>query len=95
MYSSSQFQKYLVEFFGTLFFLYVIISVGHPIAIGAALTVAIFIGGKISGGYFNPAVTIMMTMAKKMKMVDAFPYIVAQVLGGIAALHTLQLYKIM
>lgn len=42
MYSNSQFQKYLVEFFGTLFFLYIIISVGNPIAIGAALTLSIF-----------------------------------------------------
>jgi len=92
MYSNSQFQKYLVEFFGTLFFLYIIISVGNPIAIGAALTLSIFLGGKISGGNFNPAVTIMMTMAKKMKMVDAFPYIVAQVLGGLVAL---QLYKML
>jgi aquaporin Z len=92
MCSPLQIQKYLVEFFGTLFFLYIILSVGHPIAIGAALTLSIFIGGKISGGNFNPAVTIMMTMAKKMKMVDALPYIVAQVLGGLVAL---QLYKML
>jgi aquaporin Z len=92
MCSPAQIQKYLVEFFGTLFFLYVILSVQHPIAIGAALTLSIFIGGKISGGNFNPAVTIMMTMAKKMKMVDAFPYIIAQILGGVVAL---QLYKMM
>jgi aquaporin Z len=91
MYTTLQLQKYLIEFFGTFFFLYVILSVGHPIAIGAALTIAIFLGGKISGGNFNPAVTIMMTMAKKMKFADSIPYIVAQILGGLVAL---QLYKL-
>jgi len=90
MYTTLQLQKYLIEFFGTFFFLYVILSVGHPIAIGAALTIAIFVGGKISGGNFNPVVTIMMTMAKKMKFSDSIPYIVAQILGGLVAL---QLYK--
>ena len=38
--------KYLVEFLGTLFFLFVIIAIGHPLAIGAALTIAVILGGK-------------------------------------------------
>ena len=59
------FKKLLVEFLGTVFFLYVIIAVGNPLAIGLALAVAIMIGGKISGGHFNPAVSIMMVAAKK------------------------------
>ena len=83
-------QKYLVEFFGTFFFLYVIIAVGHPLAIGAALSLAIFLGGKISGGNFNPAVTIMMAAGKKMPVADAVPYIIAQIAGGLLAL---ELYK--
>jgi len=82
--------KYLIEFFGTFFFLYVIIAIGHPIAIGTALAIAIFVGGKVSGGNFNPAVTIMMTAAKKMPMSDAMPYIIAQIAGGLLAL---ELYK--
>ena len=55
--------KYLVEFLGTLFFLYVIIATGNALAIGAALAIAIMLGGPISGGNFNPAVTIMMAAA--------------------------------
>lgn len=82
--------KYLVEFVGTLFFLYVIIATGNAFAIGAALTIAIMVGGKISGGHFNPAVTIMMTAAKKMSSKDTIPYILAQVAGGLAAF---ELYK--
>jgi len=79
--------KYVVEFLGTLFFLYVILATGNAVAIGAALTVAILLGGKISGGNFNPAVTVMMAAAKKLPMNDVFPYIIAQVMGGLVALE--------
>ncbi len=82
--------KYVVEFLGTLFFLYVIIATGNPLAIGLALSVAAMVGGKISGGNYNPAVTIMMVAAGKQPTSDLLPYIVAQVAGGLAAL---ELYK--
>ena len=79
--------KYVVEFLGTLFFLYVILATGHALAIGLALTVAIMVGGKISGGNFNPAVSVMMAAAGKLSMKDLLPYVVAQVAGGLAALE--------
>ena len=82
--------KYLVEFLGTVFFLYVIIATGNAIAIGAALAVAIMLGGNISGGHFNSAVTVMMAAAGKIPMSDALPYILAQVAGGLVAI---ELYK--
>lgn len=82
--------KIIVEFVGTLFFLYVIVSTGNALAIGAALAIAILVGGPISGGNFNPAVTIMMTVAGKQPMNDLVPYILAQVAGGLAAF---ELYK--
>ena len=82
--------KYLVEFLGTMFFLYVILATGSAIPIGLALTVAIMVGGNISGGNYNPAVSIMMTAAGKLPKRDLVPYIVAQVAGGLAAL---ELYK--
>ncbi|NDH67781.1 MAG: hypothetical protein EBY22_07775, partial [Gammaproteobacteria bacterium] len=66
------------------------LAVGTPLAIGAALAAAIYVGGSISGGNFNPAVTIMMIAAKKQSIDTALPYIVAQVAGGLAALA---LYK--
>jgi glycerol uptake facilitator-like aquaporin len=82
--------KYLVEFLGTLFFLYVIIATGNWLAIGAALAIAVLIGGPISGGSYNPAVTIMMVAAGKFPKSDLVPYILAEVAGGLAAL---ELYK--
>lgn len=82
--------KYLVEFLGTLFFLYVILATGNAVAIGAALAIAIMIGGDMSGGNFNPAVSIMMVAAGKLNSKDLVPYILAQVAGGLAAL---EIYK--
>ena len=79
--------KFVVEFLGTMFFLYVILASGNPLAIGLALAVAIMVGGTISGGNFNPAVSVMMTAAGKLNKADLLPYIVAQVAGGLAALE--------
>lgn len=78
-------QKYVVEFLGTLFFLYVILATSKPIAIALALFVAIYLGGKISGGHFNPAVSVIMAYTRKLPMKDLLPYILAQIAGGLGA----------
>ena len=83
-------QKYVVEFLGTLFFLYVVLVVKKPLAIALALYVAILVGGKASGGHFNPAISIMMASIGKLSMKDLLPYVVAQIAGGLAAIS---LYK--
>ena len=87
-------QKLLVEFLGTLFFLYVILATGEPLAIGLALALAIIIGGKISGGHYNPAVSIMMFMKGKLSLKDLAPYVLAQIGGGIAALELHKQFKL-
>ena len=86
--------KYLVEFLGTMFFLYVILATGSAIPIGLALAVAIMVGGKISGGNYNPAVSIMMVAAGKLPKSDLVPYIVAQVAGGLVALELIKRVKV-
>ncbi len=83
-------KQYVVEYLGTVFFLYVIIATGNPLAIGAALALSIYLGGPISGGNFNPAVTILMVLSKKQPMSALVPYLIAQVAG---ALTVLELYK--
>ncbi len=88
------FNKYLVEFLGTLFFLYVIIATGNALAIGAALALAIYLGGKISGGNFNPAVSVMMVVAGKLPKQDLIGYILAQILGGLAAFELYKRFKL-
>ena len=87
--------KYLVEFLGTLFFLYVILaSDGNPLFVGGALALMVSVFSGISGGHFNPAVTIMMAFYKKSQMEwgNVIPYVAAQIAGGLLAieLYTLQ-----
>ena len=76
--------KYLVEFLGTLFLVFIIFATGNYLAIGAALAVAVMLGGAISGGAFNPAVAIALMYADKIPRSDLIPYIVAQIAGALA-----------
>ena len=59
--------KYLAEFLGTGFFVYVILATGNPIAIGAALALAILLSMNISGGHINPAVSLVMASIGKIE----------------------------
>ncbi len=76
--------KYLVEFLGTMFLVFIIFATGNYLAIGAALAVAVLLGGKISGGAFNPAVAIALMQAGKIARSDLIPYIIAEIAGGLA-----------
>ena len=86
--------KFLVEFLGTFIFLFSIIATGNAVFIGLTLALLILTLGKVSGGNFNPAVTIMMVLGKKQPTSDLAPYIIAQILGGVSALHTYKLLKL-
>ena len=83
-------QKYLVEFLGTIVFIYVILATGNALAIGATLALLILVMGDISGGHVNPAVSIVMASAGKLPTSDLVPYCIAQILGGLVAL---EIYK--
>ena len=85
-------RKYLVEFIGTFFLVLTVCmtvlgGAGSfaPIAIGSILMVMIFAGGHISGGHYNPAVTLGVFMRGKMPAADVLPYMVAQILAGVVA----------
>src|ERR1041384_7100503 len=56
-----------------------------PIAIGATLMVMIYAGGHISGGHYNPAVTMAVLVRRRITLMDAVGYWVAQVVAGLAA----------
>ena len=85
--------KLFAEFLGTYIFLLIIIITGNPLLIGLTLTFVIYILGSISGGNFNPAVTVMLVAAKKQPNSDLVPYIIFQLLGAFAALETYKLLK--
>lgn len=75
--------KYLVEFLGTLFITFVIFATGNPLAIGISLALALQLGGKLAIGAFNPASTIALMYAQKIRQEDLVPYISAQIAGAL------------
>ncbi|MFN8654185.1 MAG: aquaporin [Gemmatimonadales bacterium] len=83
--------KYLTEFIGTFFLVLTIgLSVLNgtpmaPLAIGTSLMIMVYMGGHVSGGHYNPAVTLALTMRGKHPSAELVPYMVAQVLGAIVA----------
>jgi len=84
-------KKLLTEFIGTFFFVFTItLSVTGEaampaLAIGAMLMVMVYMGGHISGAHYNPAISLGMLLRGKLANRDFVPYVVAQVLGSIAA----------
>jgi aquaporin Z len=79
--------KYLVEFLGTMFLMFVIFATGNWGAIGAALAIAVLLGGPISGGAFNPAVAISLYADDKLPKSDLIPYIIVEILGALGAFY--------
>jgi aquaporin Z len=77
---------YAVEFLGTFLFLSVIVATGQPVLIALALLLVILLGGSISGGHFNPAVSVMFWAKGSLTAADLAGYITAQTLGGLGAL---------
>jgi glycerol uptake facilitator-like aquaporin len=77
---------YVVEFLGTFLFLSVIVATAQPVLIAMALLLVILVGGGISGGHFNPAVSLMFWAKGALNGMDLAGYVVAQALGGLGAL---------
>jgi len=85
--------KFLTEFIGTFFLVatigFTVIAPGAgdlaPLAIGASLMVMIFAGGHISGGHYNPAVTLAVFIRGRCTAADIVLYWIAQILGAAAA----------
>ena len=85
--------KYLVELIGTFFLVLTVASTAllnagsplAPIAIGSALMVMIYAGGHISGGHYNPAVSLGALLRGRLGAKDIIPYIVAQLIGAVLA----------
>jgi aquaporin Z len=86
--------KYLIEFLGTMFLMFVIFATGNWAAIGAALAIGVLLGGAVSGGAFNPAVALALYSAGKLPKADLIPYIIVEILGALGALYLYQNYVI-
>lgn len=85
--------RYITEFIGTFFLVFTVGMVSIDpgaggfagLAIGTVLAVMIYAGGHISGGHYNPAVTLAVWLRGKATASGAAAYWVAQVLAGAAA----------
>jgi len=94
-------KKYVAEFIGTSFLVLTIgcTVIGNgagalaPLAIGSALMVMIFAGGHISGGHFNPAVTLGVWLRGKCETKDVVPYMISQVIGAVLAALAVKFLK--
>ena len=84
--------SYIVEFLGTFIFLSVILATGQPILVSLALLLVLLLGASISGGHFNPAVSVMFWANGALSNGKLAGYIMAQVLGGLGALAV---YKVL
>ena len=80
------FLSILTEFIGTFVFLTVILKTNDALAIGLTLAGVIYFGGKVSGGNYNPAVSYMMYLNKKLDLSKFLLYILAQIVGASSAL---------
>lgn len=81
----------VTEAIGTFF---LVLSVGlcvngdaalAPLAVGATLMVMVYAGGRISGGHYNPAVSLGAAIRGALPMGQLVPYWVAQFAGAIVA----------
>lgn len=82
-------KKLVVEFIGTFFLVFTVgcavvsSNANPPLAIGAVLMVMIFAGGYISGGHYNPAVSLAVFLRGRMTGSELAQYWIVQLIGGL------------
>lgn len=86
-------KKYVVEIIGTFFLVFTVASavlmdgegVIAPISIGFALMVMVYAGGHISGGHYNPAVSLAAAIRGALSWKQLIPYWASQAFGAACA----------
>ncbi len=99
-------KKLAAEFFGTFVLVFggcgaAVVSAAYPqlgigfvgvaLAFGLTVLTMVYAVGHISGGHFNPAVSVGLACGKRFPFKELIPYIVVQVLGAILASTVLYL----
>jgi aquaporin Z len=83
--------KYATEAIGTFFLVFTVgaaVATDRqfaPLAIGAVLMVMVYAGGHISGGHYNPAVTLSVLVRRRISASDALMYWIVQLGAGLLA----------
>ena len=99
-------KKYFAEFFGTFWLVFggcgsAVLAAAFPelgigfagvaLAFGLTVLTMAYAVGHISGGHFNPAISVGLFVGGRFAAKDLLPYIVAQVIGAISAAAVLYL----
>lgn len=99
-------KRLFAEFFGTFWLVFggcgsAVLAAAFPqlgigflgvaLAFGLTVVTMAYAVGHISGGHFNPAVTVGLFAGGRFAAKDVIPYVIAQVIGGIAAAAVLYL----
>ena len=93
--------KYIMELIGTFF---LVLTIGltvigggggviPPLAIGSVLMAMVFAGGHISGGHYNPAVTLAVWIRGRCATKDVVPYWAVQIIGAAAAAGVVKMLR--
>ncbi|MBX3092609.1 MAG: aquaporin Z [Cryobacterium sp.] len=88
--------RLIAECFGTFLLVFGVIGtalfassntgyLGIALAVGLTVVAGIYMVGNISGGHFNPAVSVGAATAGRLAWRDLAPYILSQILGGAIA----------
>jgi aquaporin Z len=85
------YHKYLGEFLGSALLTFVAIKTSNALFIAIAYFFALILLGKISKGYFNPAITLALMYNNKLPRSDVLPYIVMQIGGALCVYSVLQM----
>ncbi len=90
-------KSYLTEVIGTFF---LVLTIGltvldgtafAPLAIGSIFMIMVYMGGHISGGHYNPAVSLAVFIRGKLEARELLPYWVSQIVGAFLAAVTVYL----
>lgn len=90
-------KSYLTEVIGTFF---LVLTIGltvldgtafAPLVIGSILMIMVYMGGHISGGHYNPAVSLAVFMRGKLEARELLPYWVSQIVGAFLGAVTVYL----
>lgn len=99
-------KRLFAEFFGTFWLVFggcgsAVLAAAFPqlgigflgvaLAFGLTVVTMAYAVGHISGGHFNPAITVGLFAGGRFAAKDVIPYVIAQVIGGIAAAAVLYL----
>jgi aquaporin Z len=81
-------EQLFAECVGTYVFFMCILQSSDPVPIAIGLLAAVYMFGKVSGGFFNSTLSFIMYLKGAIGISKLFAYVLAQTIGGILALAT-------